>query len=127
MNRPKTIDITLENCENYEFRAKDVRVYLEGMMKRYSQYGCTEGARHCAIIIDKNAHPINYLEDWQEKDWKKRFTKSQDITHVEVEGINYFVDWHKKDEWSNRYQMTIDLGWAWGFIISKNRRSLDDF
>ena len=123
----KYVDVTLENCENYKFKAEDVTVYLEGIMKHCSQYGTSNGVRHCAILIDKKAKPVNILEDWQSEDWKKRISKSRDITHVEVEGARYFVDWHEKDEWENRWQKTQDLGWAWCFIISKDRDKLEEF
>lgn len=125
--KKKYVELTLENCETYKFRAEDVTVYLEGFLKCCGQYGCSDGVRHCAILINKRAQAVNELEDWQDKDWNKRISHGQDITHVEVDGVRYFVDWNEMDEWENRYQATLDNGWAWCFVISKEKRSLSDF
>lgn len=121
----KAVEIVLENCEVYKFKAEDVTVLLDGLGRHF--YGGADVLNyvsHCLIEIDKDAEPINDLEDWQEKDWRKRIHK--DITQVWIDGVGYHVAWGE-GEYENEHEIDIDDGTRMVYVISRTRKTLDEF
>lgn len=130
MKSEDVVELVLENCEVYGFSRKDVDAYLDGLGKHYFGKDKYNMVEHCAIIIHddckKPAKVIVFDED-QDKDWWGRITRNPDITQVHIDGECYFVDWSDYDEWDNTYQTNYEKNGNKVIIISKTRKSLDDF
>lgn len=118
------IEIVLENCECYTFKREDVSILLDGIGRHIFGTTDLQTVEHCLIRIDNKAKCANELEDWQ-SDWQTRIHK--DITQVHINGECYYVEWSDESDYENDYETDIDTSFDKMYIISKTRKSEDDF
>ena len=125
-NKVKKIEIVLENCEVYEFDGKDASIVVEGLGEHIYGGDVFEVAKHTCILIDKDAKAIG---DFDNADWQGRIHKDITQVHLHYEsGENecYYTDWGDS-EYENEYETDIDDGDRMVYVISKEKKSYDDF
>ena len=121
----KKVSIVLENCEYYDFNPENVTVILDGLGKHCYGIGKDlDTVEHCLIKIENNAKCTNELEDWQES-WQKRIDR--DITQVQIDDITYYVNWNKDSDYENEYEKDYSDTFTHTYIISKTRKTENDF
>ena len=125
----KYYDIVLENCESYRFESSGLDVYLEGLGLHYFGTESYKVAKHAMVCIEKQAKAIALDED--SRPWQERIDR--DITQIHIfydngESETYHLDWDMEySDYENAYETDIDEPFRKIYIISKTKKSLDDF
>ena len=129
MKKNDLVEIVLENCEVYGFLRNDLSIYLDGLGKHYFGSSKFDTVEHCAIVFHERPNEkikvITYDED-ADKDWWGRIKRNPDITQIHIDGQVYHVEW-SDDEWNNKFQTNLDESGQKVVVISKTRKTLDDF
>ena len=129
MEKSELVEIVLENCDVYGFRRDDLGIYLDGLGKHYFGSSEFDTVEHCAIVFherpNKEIKVVTY-DEAVDKDWWGRIKRNPDITQIHINGQAYYVKW-ADDEWNNKFQTNLDEREQKVVIISKTRKTLDDF
>lgn len=116
----KSVDITLENCESYEFDAKDISVRFKGLGRSLAYGSDYLTAEETEICINKEAKATG---GWGDGKWQNRIHK--DITQIHInytDGTSqgYFVNWGE-GEYENEYETDEEDQFHKIYIISKKK------
>ena len=123
----KSFELVLENCEVYTFDADKVDVRLNKIGKHFWGKDVLQTAEEALIIIQKDC---SYTGGWEDEKWFNRI--HQDITQVwfkyeDGTEEGYHLDWCDDVKYENIYETDFDDGDRMIYIVSKTKKSQDDF
>lgn len=123
------VDVVLENCEYYSFKAAGLSIYLDGYWKHCFGKTTYIGFNHIAIVIEDKVEVLNN-GTYDKEDWQYRIDR--DITQIELHYSDgtmerVFVDWCEDSDYENMFETDIKEPFRHIYIISRTKKRLEDF